>query len=167
MWKIINKNISDIANWLELIGFIATVFITIKVWFINRDVAKIKARHLLQVRLDQHIKDLKNSSKKIIELTSSFQTNTKQIKTEISICLEHCESLRKKTEKSDLRNLRPLIKKMKKVKRTKINLRDKKWYHIAFFNNTMMEEDVTNVYMDLTALLTEIDNFNRDQTKGI
>ena len=65
MWETLKTFIHEISDWLEALGFIAGTVTLVKVFLINKDVNRIQEKHLFQVRVDEHIIDLKKNSKKI------------------------------------------------------------------------------------------------------
>lgn len=168
MWDKFAQFIQDISDWLEALGFIAGVVTVVKVFCLNRDVKKLNVKHLFQVRVDEHLDDLKRSSKKISNHLNNFRANLKDIKLEVSKCVEHCNSIRKKVSSNDLSNLKPLIKKMKKMRDNKIDINSK----LTFFQKlsgqkAITENEVDEVYTQLNSLITEIEHFNNDLKKTI
>jgi len=168
MWAKFVTFIHDISDWLEALGFIAGIITVVKVFFLNNDVKKLQTKHLFQVRVDEHVKDLKTSSRKISKLLGNFQINLREIKIEIAKCIEYCNSIKKKVSTKDLDNLLPLIKKMKKLIKNKIdnNARVTK-FQVFFRFKAISESEVDEVYQLLSSLITEIENFNNDLKKAI
>ena len=161
MWDKFVTFIHDISDWLEALGFIAGIVTVIKVFFINCDVKQLQTKHLFQVRVDEHITDLKTSSKKISRHLSNFQVNLKEIKIEISKCVEHCNSIRKKVASNDLTNLKPLIKKMKKLRDNKVESDNDLNLIQKFLGlKAVTEAEVDDVYRQLSSLITDIEHFN-------
>lgn len=168
MWDKFVTLIHDISDWLEALGFIAGIVTVVKVFFINKDVKKLQTKHLFQVRVDEHIMDLKTSSKKISKQLNNFQANLREIKIEISKCIEHCNSIRNKVASNDLANLKPLIKKMKKLRDNNvISDNDLNIIQKFFGIKAVSEADVDDVYRQLSSLITEIEHFNNDLKRTI
>lgn len=168
MWETFKQFIHDISDWLEALGFIAGIVTVIKVFFINSDVKKIQEKHLFQVRIDDHLKDLKNSSKVISNLLPNFKGNINEIKREFSNCIEHCRSLRKKIQKNELKNLEPLIKSMLKIKDNKIDINTlPNFFESLLGREPIKEGEVDTVYTQITSLITELENHNKDLKKSI
>lgn len=168
MWDKFVQFIHNISDWLEALGFIAGLVTVVKVFFLNRDVKKLHVKHLFQVRVDEHLDDLKRSSKKISNHLNNFQANLKDIKLEVSKCVEHCNSIRKKVASNDLSNLKPLIKKMKKMRDNKIDNNSKLTLFQKIFGlKAITENEVDEVYTQLNSLITEIEHFNNDLKKTI
>lgn len=168
MWETFKQFIHDISDWLEALGFIVGTITVIKVFFINRDVRKIQEKHLFQVRVDDHLKDLKSSSKIISNLITDFKGNIKEIKLEVSNCIEHCRSLRKKIPKDELKNLEPLIKNMTKIKNNKIDINTlPTFFDQIFGRKPIIEDEIDAVYTQITSLITELEHHNKDLKKSI
>lgn len=165
MWDKINDLVVFLANWLELIGFILVLFTSIKVFFINKDVKKIKARHLLNVRINEHLLSLKKTSHIIATLLVSFNVNEKNIKIEISNCLANCLSLKKKVGKTDLSSLKKLIRYSEKILRYNKEIFVVKWIKEIIKVKGLQESDIDNYYETLTLLIGEIEHFNKDLKK--
>ena len=168
MWESFKAFIHDISDWLEAVGFVIALVTVIKVFFINKDVRKIQEKHLFQVRVDEHLLDIKNSSKTISNLLSNFKGNIKEIKLELTKCIEYCKSLKKKVKRDELTNLSPLIKSMTKIKVNSIDLNTKLnvWQRITR-QNPIRESQIDDVYLLMNALITELENLNNDINKSI
>lgn len=168
MWESFKTFIHDISDWLEAIGFIVGIVTVIKVFFINKDVKKAEDKHLFQVRVDEHLQDIKNSSKTLSNLLSNFKGNIKDIKLELSKCTEYCKSLQRKVGKNDLKNLSPLINSMTKIKDNSIDLNTNLniWQKLTR-QNSIQESQIDNVYILMNALITELENLNNDINKSI
>jgi len=168
MWNSFKTFIHDISDWLEAFGFIIGIVTVIKVFFINKDVKKIQEKHLFLVRVDEHLLDIKKSSKTISNLLSNFKGNIKDIKLELSRCIEYCKSLKKKVRKNELTNLSPLIKSMTKIKSNSIDLNatPNVWQRITS-QNPIQESQIDDVYILMNALITELENLNNDLNKAI
>jgi hypothetical protein len=168
MWDKFVAFIHDISDWFEAIGFLVGIVTVIKVFFLNRDVKKLHTKHLFQVRVDEHIKDLKSSSRKISRHLNNFQANLKEIRLEVSKCVEHCNSIKKKVASKDLSNLKPLIKKMKKLRDNKIDSNNNLTAIQKLFRQKAIEEtEVDEVYTQINSLITEIEHFNNDLKRTI
>jgi len=168
MWDKFVSFIHDISDWLEAIGFIVGIVTVVKVFFLNKDVKKLHTKHLFQVRVDEHIKDLKSSSSKLSRHLVNFQANLKDIRFEVSKCIEHCNSIQKKVASNDLGNLKPLIKKMKKLRDNKIDNNNNLSAIQKFFGQkAITETEVDEVYTQLNSLITEIEHFNNDLKRTI
>ena len=168
MWDNFVKFIHNISDWLEALGFIAGIVTVIKVFLINRDVKKLQEKHLFQVRVDEHIEDLRKSSRKISSYLNSFQTNSRDFKLEVSKCIEHCSSIQKKVSVNDLSNLTPLIRMMKKLRngRFEQNL-SSSWFRNMLTKNAVTQIEVDDAYTRLNSLITEIEHFNNDLKRTI
>lgn len=168
MWEPLKTFIHNISDWLEAFGFMIAILTVTKVFFINRDVKQIQLKHLFQLRVDDHLSDIKNSSKIISNLLTNFKGNIKEIKLELSKCMEYCKSLKKKVKKEELTNLSPLIKSMTKITVNSIELNSKRnvWQRITR-QNPIKESQIDNVYLLMNALITELENLNDDKKRSI
>ena len=168
MWETFKQFIHDISDYLEALGFIAGIVTVIKVFFINSDVKKIQEKHLFQVRVNDHLKDLKNSSKVISNLITDFKGNIKEIKLDVSNCIQHCRSLGKKIPKDELKNLEPLIKSMTKIKDNKIYINTlPNFVERLLGRKPIKEEEIDTIYTQITSLITELEHHTKDLKKSI
>jgi hypothetical protein len=168
MWVKLVQFIHDISDWLEALGFIIGFITILKVWFLNRDVKELHSKHLFQVRVNDHISELKLSSRKISSLLSNFSFNMREIKLEVSKCIEHCNSIKKKVGVQDLTNLKPLIKRMRTFRDNKIeNFSGLTKFQKLLRQKPISENEVDEIYMQLTSLITEIEHLKTDLKKSI
>jgi hypothetical protein len=168
MWVKFVQFVHNISDWLEALGFLIGLITIIKVFFLNRDVKILYSKHLFQVRVNDHINDLKLSSRKISSLLSNFSINIREIKLEVSKCIEHCNSIKKKVGVKDLTNLKPLIKRMGKLLRNKIeNNSSLTKLQKLLRQKPIRENEVDEIYIQLNALITEIEHLKTDLKKAI
>lgn len=156
------------ADWLEAIGFITGIITVIKVFYINSEVKEIKEKHLFQVRVDDHLSDLKNTSKILSGLLTDFKANIKEIKLEVSNCIEHCRSLQKKLPQNTLSNISPLIRLMLKVKNNNLDISKPPTRLERFFGKQpIQQKEVDQIYTLINSLITELTHYNKDLKKAI
>lgn len=168
MWTKINDTVNLIANWLELFGFLVVVFTAIKVFFLNKDVKKLNARHLFSVRVDEHLADFKKTSKKVSGYLSNFAQNSGDIRIEITRCLGNCNSLKKKVQNSELTTLGQMIIISKRIKSKKsLDTSIFKWFKELFGIRPLSEPDIIEFYETLTLLITEIEQLDKDIKKSL
>jgi hypothetical protein len=168
MWLTINDLVSKMANWLELVGFLLAAFTAIKVFFLNKAIKRLNARHLFSVRVEEHLFEFKKTSKKISTHLADFSQNTNDIRIEITKCLGNCSSLKKKVENSELEALKQLIITSKKIKSKKtITTHNFRWLDKLFDKSPLTEADVIKFYETLTLLITEIEQLDKDIKKSL
>ncbi|MDI1254541.1 MAG: hypothetical protein PSV16_00445 [Flavobacterium sp.] len=167
MWENFVKFIHDISDWLEAIGFITAIITVVKVFLLDNQVRRLKEKHLFQVRIEEHLDDLKKSSKNISNNLDDFPRKTKDLRREISQCLQHCLSLSKKVESGQLQNLKPVIKRAKRIQRAAYKEKSRFWMISIFQRAPIIEVDIEEIYMLLNSLITETEHFNKDLKKSI
>lgn len=163
-----NLFLNTLANWLEVIGFLIAGFTALKVFFLNREVKKINAKHLFAVRVSEHLSDYKKTSKQIALLLGTYRQNAKEIRLEVSKCLGNSLSLKKKVDNSDLTALQPHIELSKRIiskkhdSVTTLTIIDK-----IFGVKPLVEKDIDEYYESLTLLITETEHLDKDNKKSI
>ena len=167
MWGNFVKFIHDISDWLEAIGFITAIITVVKVFFLDKQVKRLREKHLFQVRVEEHLDDLKKSSKNISNNLDDYARKTKDLRLEISQCLQHCISLGRKVESGQLQNLKPVIKRAKRIQKASYNEKSKYWVIGLFQRSPITETDIDDIYMLLNSLITETEHFNKDLKKAI
>lgn len=160
--------LDTIANWLEVIGFLIAAFTAFKVFFLNREVKKINAKHLFAVRVAEHLGDYKKTSKQIALFLGNYRQNTRELRLEVSKCLGNSLSLKKKVDNSDLTALQNHIELSKSIiskkhdSITTLTVIDKIWGV-----KPLVEKDIDEYYESLTLLITEIEQLDKDNKKSI
>ena len=159
----IDHIVDKIAKWLEVFGFLLSGFTFIKVVFLNKEVKKLNARHLFDVRVDEHLADFKKTSRKIASLLGNYLQNIKELRLEISKSLANCLSLRKKVDKSELETLTALIRHTRKIIANKNdNYSTINCFGKFFGKRPLLEKDIDEYYQTLALLITEIENLYKD-----
>lgn len=167
MWDSFVQFIHDISDWLEAIGFITAIITVIKVFILDKQVKRLKEKHLFQVRVEEHLEDLKKSSKSISNNLNDFPRKTSYLRHEISQCLQHCLSLGNKVESGQLQNLKPVIKLAKKIQKAAYKDKSKYWIISLFQRAPITEINIEEIYILLNSLITETEHFNKDLKKSI
>lgn len=164
----INSFLSVAANWLEAIGFLIALFTAVKVFFLNKEVKRINAKHLFAVRIGDHLSEYKKTSKQIAIFLGDYSQNTKDLRLEVSKCLGNSLSLKKKVDKSELTSLQNLIDLSEKIKSKKHDsITTLKWYDKMLQRKPLTENDIDEYYESLAFLITEIEQLNKDNKKSI
>jgi hypothetical protein len=164
----INIKVELIAKWLECLGFLVTIFTLIKVIFLDKRVEKLQAQHLFQVRINDHLKELKSTSINTANLLDQILPNIKEIRIEVNQCRINCMSLKKKTDGEKLISLKKLIKISNSIIKNKIEVgKIPNWWEMLWGHRPVQERDVDEFYETLTSLIAEIEQLNKDLRKSI
>ncbi|WP_276482674.1 hypothetical protein [Paraflavitalea pollutisoli] len=167
LWTLINDILALCANWFEVIGFILMIITTVKVFSVNKRIKNLNSKYLLRDRINDHLKELKSSSGKIAQLLGSFNINLKDLKLEVSSCYVNTVNLKKKSSVSNFPSLNLFIKSAKKVLNAHNDNQSISGWARFLGKRVIRESDIDEFYKQLTALIKEIEHFQKDLKKTI
>ncbi len=160
--------INKYGSLFSLIGLALTLLTFIGV-LLNKGVLKKLNRKNFRVnRMPENLKDLKAISDRITDLLLDFNSNKKDIKSELSKVQPTLKSLQKSLEKADKENFNSLKSSLKDIDNWTFEGAELKWYHKFFGTKKEMTESMVNeVDIKLTRLITDVENIGKDNTKNL
>lgn len=144
-------------------GFIVGTLIY--AFFIERKISYLKKDVLFNTRVESLVDDLHESSNKLPNLLSDFQSNGNQIKTTLGECSAHLESIIPKLPNSDAKEYNELLTKLKTIIKTefaKNGDEPSKWYEI-WENYKYTNQDIWNILTDLYICVNRLKNLQKDK----
>lgn len=163
-----NLNISDVANWLTIIGFIITLLTYIVVKYNKKEIQTLNKKNLFKTRTPENLKELKNTSRTLINLMDDINLNKHEILVQISKLAPILKSIEKSLEHRDLEYLNPLKKEINKHHKMVYTEKDVSWLRKKLNLYVILDENyLDRTYRYLATLITEIENLNKDFRKDL
>lgn len=147
-----------VSDWVGIIGLIIGTFgllITFRTFWkvrtVQSAIEEMKTKHLFQVRLPDHLKEL--STLRGFVLRSWRSNKTVDVIQDISRVKSICENIQKHSDQEHLKNLQPLFDFTLRIQERERHL--------------VSGGEVEDFYKKLTNLINEIQQFLQDQEMAI
>lgn len=163
-----NFNMSDLANWLTIIGFIITLLTYFVVKNNKKEIQALNRKNLFINRAPENLIELKKSSSNLSKLISDINSNKKEILIEISKLAPILKSLKKSLENHDLEYLNLLKKEINKHHKMAYSIDEIYWIRKKLNLYVILDENyLDKTYRYLTTLITDIENLDKDFKKDL
>lgn len=163
-----NFNMSDLANWLTIIGFIITLLTYFVVKNNKKEIQALNRKNLFINRAPENLIELKKSSSNLSKLISDINSNKKEILIEISKLAPILKSLKKSLENHDLEYLNLLKKEINKHHKMAYSIDEISWIRKKLNLYVILDENyLDKTYRYLTTLITDIENLDKDFKKDL
>lgn len=163
------KNIIDnYANLFTSLGLIISILTLYKVWSNKKELEKLNKKNYAKNRMPENLDNLKQISSQISTLNSMFEQNKIELNNEIVKIRPILKSLRKSLSQEDLEYVRNLDKILNKP--LFFNIEDVPcWRKLPLYKKYLIvtENKVDEVYIKLTAVITDIDVVSKDNNKNL
>lgn len=163
-----NQWIKDTADLFSFIGFIITILTFLGVFFNYRVIARLNKKNFKLNRMPENLESLKTISQQITLLIVDFSQNKKNIKIELTKILPILKSLKKSLNNSENEYVVSLGKNLKDIDHWIITDEQISWYKNIFSKKKLLTENmVDEIDIQLTRLITDIDNIGKDTLKDL
>lgn len=163
------KNIiNDYANLFTFIGLIISIFTLYKVWSNKKELEKLNKKNYAKNRMPENLDILKQISSRISGLNYMFEQNKIDLNNEIIKIRPVLKSLIKSLSQEDMEHVSNLDKLLSKP--LYFNIDDVPlWRKLPLYKNFLIitEDKVDEVYVKLTAVITDIDIISKDTNKNL
>ncbi|MCC5928230.1 MAG: hypothetical protein JJU28_03200 [Cyclobacteriaceae bacterium] len=156
------------GNLFSLIGLIITFFTLIGVVWNKRLLIRLNRKNFKLNRLPENLADLMKISENISDYIADFENNKKNVKYELSKIQPILKSLSKSLENNETDNMLKLKDSLKDIDNWTFESSEKKWFNIFSKQNQLMTEImITEIYIKLNRLITDIENIGKDNNKSL
>lgn len=162
------------ADVLQIIGFAISVLVLVVGLFIKSDIEKLKTNYIFDKRINDHIKNLTDSSSTINNLLNNYNHNRNAIKTEFSTCQVELEDLATKLSFWQSKKCKRLISFIKKRKdkpfSPRVEYKNAVWAYIIKYPKKMYAttyDDTWIVYNGLIEVIRQMENIRKNKRKSL
>ncbi len=163
-----NSDLSLVADYLTIVGFIVSIGTLMFTIFINRKISRLREKILFDSRIPNLLEQLSKSNSNLLGIWQNFEQSKWKVKQDIKEQIVIIRSIHKKLGKSESGTLRKTLKQLELTKNSYLHNKDRQKKPLsAIFKKKRMisKEDIWICYEDVSALITEINNLIEDRGK--
>jgi len=159
---------SELADWLTIIGFIITILTYLVVRSNKKEINELNRKNFFVNRTPENLKELKNSSLALSRLISNLEENKREVLLEISKIAPILKSLKKSLREHDLEYFNLLKVEVDKHRNIFYKIEDVSWLKRKLKLYVILDEKyVDKTFIFLTTLITDIESLDKDFKKDL